>query len=90
MIKSRFDLTISMTCKLSAICNQCWEFFLPQAEWLKERRAQRVKDWSYFMDQMCEKSSEVDRQYEEGREKAVNYYKDVEDKLLAAPGNVPH
>ena len=57
-----------------------------QGEWLKERRAERVQEWSTFMDQMCEKSGGVDQHFEQEIQRVEKYYQDVEEKLRLAQG----
>ena len=81
-----------LNCKMyliySCVCI-CVKF---QGEWLKERRAERVQEWSRFMDQMCDKSSAVDKHYEQEIARVQKYYSDVEEKLRLAqgPSSSPH
>ncbi len=48
---------------------------------MKERRQQRVEQWSNFMDDMCVKSSAVDQEHDNEVRRVDNYYRDLEAKL---------
>ncbi len=48
---------------------------------MKEQRSDRVKEWSSFMDKMCEKSAAVDEEYQNEVQRVEQYYKDLEQKL---------
>ena len=52
-----------------------------QDAWLKDNRSIRVEKWTAFMDQMCEESQKVDKQFEEEIAAVEKHYKDIEDKL---------
>jgi hypothetical protein len=56
-----------------------------QGEWLKEQRAKRRQDWKDFMDTMCQKSAQVDRETSEERQRVTAYYAHIEEKLFASP-----
>lgn len=52
-----------------------------QGDWLKENRAQRVKKWTVFMDEMCEESANVDAKYNEDMAAVTKHYQHIEEKL---------
>jgi len=46
-----------------------------------EQKSDRTKDWTEFMDIMCDKSAQVDREYEDEIKRVTDYYRDLEEKL---------
>lgn len=50
-------------------------------DWLTEERKKRVAEWSTFMDEMCEKSTALDKEKHEDILKVQTQYTDLEQKL---------
>lgn len=57
---------------------------ISQESWLKEQRAKRLEDWRHFMDNMCQRSAQLDREVKEESQKVLDYYKDIEEKLFSS------
>ncbi|CAH1772353.1 unnamed protein product [Owenia fusiformis] len=69
------------------MCNKVTEkeAALNSDELLKSSRAARVKEWSEFIEEMCEKSKAVDDNHEEQAQKLLNHYKELEENLHIVP-----
>ena len=61
-----------------------------QAEWLKQQRNSRVREWVNFMDRMCVKSAAVDEEFNNDVKRVEAYYTELEDKLKIAPSSPTH